>query len=110
METSNTKLKVGVVGLGHQSLEDHIPAIKSSQDVELVGIVEIDKEKLKSFLKENKNVKGYENFDDLLKDQKLDFVIIALPHYMHYEITKKAIQNKIHVLKEKPFALSLIQA
>ena len=110
MQTSNTKLKVGVIGLGHQSLEDHIPAIKSSPDVELVGVVEIDKEKLQSFLKENKRVKGYENFDDLLNNQKLDFVVIALPHYLHYEITKKAILNKIHVLKEKPFALSLTQA
>ncbi len=110
MQASNTKLKVGIIGLGHQSLEDHIPAIKSSQDVELVGVVEVDREKLKSFLKENKDVKGYENFDDLLKDQKLDFVIIALPHYLHYEITKKAILNKIHVLKEKPFAVSLTQA
>jgi len=110
MQTSNTKLKVGVIGLGHQSLEDHIPAIKSSPDIELVGVVEIDKEKLKTFLKENKNVKGYENFDDLLKDQKLDFVVIALPHYLHYEFTKKAILSKIHVLKEKPFAISLAQA
>ncbi len=110
MKTTNKKLKVGVIGLGHQSLEDHIPAIKASQDVDLVGVVEIDKEKLNSFIKENKNIKGYNNFDDLLKNQKLDFVIIAVPHYIHYEITKKALENKIHVLKEKPFAVSLSEA
>ena len=65
----NTKLKVGVVGLGHQSLEDHIPAIKTSQDIELVGVVEIDTEKIKSFSEENKNIKIYENFDELIKNQ-----------------------------------------
>lgn len=106
----NTKLKVGIIGLGHQSLEDHIPAIKSSQDVELVGIVEIDKQKIKSFLKHNKNTKIYGNFDDLLKKQKPDFIIIAIPHYLHFEIAKKAILNGIHVLKEKPFAISMAQA
>jgi len=110
MQAVNTKLKVGVVGLGHQSLEDHIPAIQASQDVELAGVVEIDKEKIKTFQKENKEIKIYEKFEDLIKDQKLDFVIIALPHYLHYETTKKAILNKIHVLKEKPFAISLLQA
>jgi predicted dehydrogenase len=110
MKIPNTKLKVGVIGLGHQSLEDHIPAIKASQDVELVGVVEIDKEKIKSFSKENKNIKVYDNFDELIKNQKLDFVIIALPHYLHYEFTKKALLNKIPVLKEKPFAISLTQA
>lgn len=110
MTVVNTKLKVGVIGLGHQSLEDHIPAIKNSPDVELVGIVEVDKEKVESFLKDNKDAKIYSNFDDLLKTQKPDFVIIALPHYLHFELTKKAILNKIHILKEKPFAISLSQA
>lgn len=57
MKIPNTKLKVGVIGLGHQSLEDHIPAIKASQDVELVGVVEIDKEKIKSFPKKIKILK-----------------------------------------------------
>jgi predicted dehydrogenase len=110
MQNYNSKLKVGVVGLGHQALEDHIPAIKVSPDVELVGVVEINKEKLKTFLNENKNVKGYENFDELIKNHRLDFVIIAVPHYLHYEFTKKAILKGIHVLKEKPMAVSLIQA
>lgn len=110
MRTSKTKFKVGIIGLGHQTLEDHIPAIRASQDVELVGIIEIDKQKIESFLRDNKDIKIYNNFEDLLRNQKLDFVIIALPHYLHFEFTKKAILNKIHVLKEKPLAISLPQA
>ncbi len=110
MKLSDQKLKVGVVGLGHQSLEDHIPAIKDSPDVELFGVVEPERDKLSLFLKENKKVKGYTSFDKLIKNQKLDFVIIALPHHLYYEIIKKAIKNKIHILKEKPFAISLRQA
>lgn len=104
------KLNVGVIGLGHQAIEDHIPAVKASPDVELTGVVEVDEKKLRSFLKENKQIRGYNSFDDLLKEQKPDLVIIAAPHHLHYELTKKAIENKIHVLKEKPFATSLIQA
>ena len=109
MDILNKKLKVAVIGLGHQALEDYIPAIKNSSEVELVGIVEIDKQKFESFLKENKNINFYENFDELLKHQKVDFIIVTLPHYLHYEVTKKAILNKIHVLKEKPFMVSLAQ-
>lgn len=104
------KLRVGVVGLGHQSLDDHIPAVKSCPDTELVAVVEVDRDKLKSFLKENKGVKGYSTIDGLVKDQKVDFIIIAVPHHLHYDITKKALEYKIHVLKEKPFAVSLAQA
>lgn len=109
MEILNKKLKVAIFGLGHQVLEDHIPAIKESSEVELIGIVEIDKQKIESFRKENKNINFYENFDQLLKRQRPDFIIVALPHYLHYEITKKAILNKIHVFKEKPLATSLAQ-
>lgn len=110
MKIINKKLKVGVVGLGHQSLKDHIPAVKMSQDVDLVGVVDTDEKKLNFFLKENKNIKGYNNLDHLFKKESLDFIIIAVPHYAHYKITKKALLKKIHVLKEKPFAISLKQA
>jgi predicted dehydrogenase len=82
----------------------------ASQDVELVGVVEIDKGKIKSFSEKNKDIAVFNSFEDLLKSQKLDFIIVALPHFLHYEITKKAISENIHVLKEKPFTVSLEQA
>ena len=104
------KLQVGIIGLGHQSLEDHIPAIKMSPDTELAGVVEIDDKKLKTFLSENKDVKGYKNLNRLFKNHNLDFIVVAVPHYLHYEILKEAIGRKIHILKEKPFAVSLTQA
>jgi len=43
-------------------------------------------------------VKGYENFDELIKNHRLDFVIIAVPHYLHYEFTKKAILSRLWLL------------
>jgi len=106
----NKKMRVGIVGLGHQSLEDHIPALKESKDAEIVAVAETNKEKLENFLKENKGIKGYSCADDLIKNQKLDFVIVAIPHCKHCEVTKSCISNKIHVLKEKPFAMSLKEA
>lgn len=104
------KIKVGVIGLGRQSLEDHIPAIKASSEVELVGVVEVDKNKLNSFLKENPTIKGYNNLDIFLRKQKVDFVVLAVPHHLHNEMSKKIIKNKIHILKEKPFSTCLKEA
>ncbi|MBI5913186.1 Gfo/Idh/MocA family oxidoreductase [Candidatus Azambacteria bacterium] len=109
MNTLNRKYKAGVIGLGHQSLEDHIPAIKASPDVELVGVVEVDEQKLKSFLEENKDIDGYNNIDDFLKNKQPDFIVITVPHHLHYEIVKKATERRIHILKEKPFAISFEQ-
>lgn len=109
MLAGRKKMRVGVIGLGHQSSEDHIPAIFACPDVELVGVSDIDKDKLKSFSKENGNIPTYENFEDLLGSGRLDFVIIAVPHYLHKDIVKKAIEHKVHILKEKPFAMSLAE-
>lgn len=104
------KLKVAVIGLGHQSLEDHIPAVKFSDDLILEAVVETNKTKLISFLKENPSVKGYTNIYNLFKKHNLDFVIVAVPHNLHYKITKYALENNVHVLKEKPFAISFKEA
>jgi len=107
---NNRKLKVAVIGLGKQALEDHITAIEASHDVSLIGVVDPDKEKLKSFVKNHKKIDGYCAFNNLLEKNKPDFIIVAVPHYLHYEITKMALMEGIHVLKEKPFAISLSEA
>jgi len=83
MMKPRVKLKVGVIGLGGQALGDHIPAIQESMDVELSGVVDINRKKVQDFLKENKKVKGYNNFDDFLKEQKPDFIVLAVPHCLH---------------------------
>lgn len=99
--------KVGVIGLGHQSLLDHIPAIESSLDTELVAVAELDTEVLENFIKDHPTVVGYTDYLELLKDSSIDFVVIAVPHHLHFQITKDAILHKKHVLKEKPFVTSV---
>jgi predicted dehydrogenase len=104
------KMKVAIIGLGHQTIEDHLPAVLASTDVELIGVVESNEQTLAKFLKENKEIPGYINLGELFKKEKPDFIIVAVPHNCHYEVTKQAIENGVHVLKEKPFAISLGQA
>jgi predicted dehydrogenase len=54
-----------------------------------------------------KNVRFYKDFDKMLKEEKLDMVSIALPTFMHADFTIKALQAGVHVLCEKPMALTL---
>lgn len=106
----NRRFRVGVIGLGKQALEDHIPALLAIEEVELVAVADIDEEKLNNFIFKHPLVKGYPNAHSLYQDNKLDFVIIALPHHLHFEATLEALENNIHVFKEKPFAISLKEA
>lgn len=82
----------------------------ASTGVKLVAVSDIDKEKLKAFSRYHKNIRAYPQFNELLKTEKLDFIIVAVPHHLHQEIVKEAIKRRIHILKEKPFAISLSQA
>ncbi|MFA5791472.1 MAG: Gfo/Idh/MocA family oxidoreductase [Candidatus Paceibacterota bacterium] len=104
------KLKAGIIGLGHQSVEDHIPALKQCNDVDFVSVADTDLEKLEEFKIENPSIHTYLSYEEMFKKEKLDFIILALPHYLHFEATKRAIFHKINVLKEKPFTTSLAQA
>ena len=105
--SKNNKFKIAIIGLGYQSHEDHIPGIKNIKDVELVAVCDIDKKKLFNFKKENKKVAVYSDLEKMLKKHELNFAIIALPHNEHTKVIKLLINHKMHILKEKPFALNL---
>jgi len=103
------QLKVGIVGLGHQTMEDHLPGIKDSQFAKLVSICDTNKELVKKIGKEH-NLKYYSNITQMLNSEELDFIIVAIPHDQYLQIIEKASKKGISILKEKPFARNLSEA
>jgi len=102
--------KCAIFGIGAQTLNFHIKTIESFSNIKLIGVIEKNKNKLNYFLKNNKHIKGYNNFDEFIKNNKdIDFIIISTSHDSHYKISKKSISRGLHILKEKPFAISLKQ-
>lgn len=53
--------------------------------------------------------KVFYNIDEMLKDEKLDIVYIAVPHNLHYEMIIKALKAGKHVLCEKVITVNNIQ-
>jgi predicted dehydrogenase len=104
------RLKAGIVGLGHQSTEDHIPALKQCNDVDFVSVADVDPVKIEKFKEENPSIHTYTSYEQMFEKEKLDFIILVLPHYLHFKATKSAILHKINVLKEKPFTTNLKEA
>ena len=108
---SNIKLKIIVVGLGHQSLDDHIPAISECECFELVGVVDIDEAKA-SEVGAAQAVPFASDTNALLDklDLKPDAALVAVPHNGYLPIIKLLAEHKIHIIKEKPFAVSVEDA
>lgn len=85
--------------------------------VNLVAICDVDKTKFyentETNLGESSDVTDvasynlYTDVDALFDGEKLDFVVTALPTYLHEEIAVKAMNRGIHVFSEKPMAITL---
>ncbi len=61
-------------------------------------------------------VKGYESYDamieaqkDLPEDERIDYVLVVTPNFVHFDPSIKALEAGIPVMCEKPLALSLEQ-
>lgn len=101
--------RVGVVGVGHQATEDHLPAVEACPRTELRAVCDIDAA-TGSPVAARYGVPFYESVDVMLHDEDLDFVVVTVPHGVHRDVTERAIRAGVHVLKEKPFAVSAADA
>jgi len=52
----------------------------------------------------------YTDYADMIQEENLDAVVIAVPDDLHYPITMAALDAGLHVLCEKPMAFTLEQA
>ena len=101
-------VRYAVVGLGHIAQAAVLPAFKNAkQNSKLVALVSSDAEKLKVLGKRYKAKQySYDQYDECLKSGEIDAVYIALPNNMHCEYTVRAAEAGIHVLCEKPMAVT----
>lgn len=101
----NTQPKrVGVIGVGRQAVEDHLPAITASTRTELCAVC--DSDDAGQDIASEYGVPFYGSVSEMLEAVDLDFVVVVVPHGVHREVTEAAVRAGVHVLKEKPFAVS----
>jgi UDP-N-acetylglucosamine 3-dehydrogenase len=99
-------LRVGVVGVGVMG-RNHVRVL-SEQNVEIVGIYDID-ENLSKIIAKQYDVESAKSYDELL-EKKPDAIIIATPTRHHFEGAEKALQRGVDVFIEKPITETLEQA
>jgi predicted dehydrogenase len=92
------KLRVGVIGVGYLG-QFHAEKYARMSDVELVGIVDIDKSRAQA-VAGKVNTKSFINHKALFGI--VDAVSIAAPTPAHFEIAKDFLQHNIDILIEKP--------
>ena len=108
------KIGYAIVGLGHLSLENILPAFGQSRFAKPVALVSGDAGKARKVAEQygipSTGIYNYQNFDSIKKNKDVQAVYIVLPNSMHAEFTIRAAKAGKHVLCEKPMAVSSAEA
>jgi glucose-fructose oxidoreductase len=101
-------IRFAIVGLGHIAQVAVIPAFKHAKNCELVAFVTDDAGKGQEVGKMYgvKQIVLYDDYDRFLASGAVDAVYIALPNNMHCQYTVRAARAGVHVLCEKPMAVT----
>jgi predicted dehydrogenase len=105
---SPKKVRYAVIGLGHIAQVAVLPAFAHAENSELAALVSNDPEKLEKLGRRYK-VKarvGYDQLEQCLRSEAIDAVYIALPNHLHRSYTERAARVGVHVLCEKPMAVT----
>ena len=84
-----------------------IPAIRESRRGELLAVSSRDKGKAAAYAIHWEIPLSFGSYQEMLDSGEIDVVYISLPNHLHAEWAIKAMEAGIHVLCEKPFAISL---
>ena len=98
-------VRLGIIGTGNIG-QQHLTLITS-------GAIEgalLTATASRSAATKTKDIQHFDNYLDMLDSDAIDAVLIATPTMNHIECALAAIQRGIHVLMEKPIAMSVAEA
>ena len=103
------KCRVGIVGLGQVATFSHLPGYRSAEKIEVAAGAEIRPDILRKVSSEW-GFSGYTDFEEMLKKEDLDIVVITAGPAFTRGIIEKVAEYDVNVLVEKPMALTLDDA
>ena len=105
-------LKIGIIGCGGIATAKHLPALSKIKEIEIVAFCDIKVEKAKSAAATygSADARVYDNYQELLKNEKLDVLHVCTPNRSHSEISVAGMEAGCHVMCEKPMAINEAEA
>lgn len=100
------KIGIGVIGCGSIAELAHFPSIQKIEDVELVAVCDINEERARKAKEKWGAREYYTDYKKMLERDDLRAVIIASPPKFHYEQAIHCAERGLHLLVEKPLAVT----
>lgn len=94
----------GIIGLG--DIANSFAESFQQKNSHLAAVASRSLEKAELFAKKHQIAKAYGSFDDLLDDQEIDIIYVAVPNRQHIQHILKALEAGKHVLCEKAITMN----
>ncbi len=104
-----SRVKAGIVGAGFIS-GAHVDALRRLGYVDVVALAGEGDEEARTRAAEWWIPRAYGDYRDLLADKDVQVVHNCTPNWLHFEVSKAALQAGKHVLSEKPLAVNSQQS
>lgn len=106
-------MKYALIGCGRIST-NHIKAALNN-NLEIVAVADIYPEHMEQLLQRHdlcrdESIKRYTDYKKMIEENNIDLISIATESGLHAEIALYCISHKIHVIIEKPMAMSIKDA
>jgi predicted dehydrogenase len=111
-EPVTNPIRLGLVGLGHRGVLNVIPKALAYDDYKLCCVCDIRKDVTDTIVSEleskhNVHVRGYTDFDSMIKSEELDAVAILIDPDKQVSLACKAMEAGLHVMVEVPAAYTI---
>lgn len=100
---------IAVVGTGFGQ-KIHIPGFQEHPRTQVVAVYHRELEKAKEVASSQNIPHACDRLEEILALPSVSAVSISTPPFLHYEMAKKVLQAKKHLLLEKPTTLTATQA
>lgn len=101
-------VRFGVIGVGGMG-GNHAKSFAALEEADLVAVADVNQETADRVAAET-GATAYASAEELIEKGNVEAIIIATPHFFHPPVAKLAASRGIHVLSEKPLAVTVSAA
>ena len=106
----SNKVRVGIIGTSGWADFMYLPALQSHPQAEVTAICGRNRNSAQQMVTKYNIPNVFADYKEMINQGHLDAILIGAPDDLHYEMTMQSLNAGLHVLCDKPLALTAQQA
>jgi predicted dehydrogenase len=103
------RIRIGIIGASWYS-SFLLSCLATCEDAEIAAICGRTRSRADELAAKYHGAQVFTDYNEMIKNGRLDGIIVASPDDLHYPMVMAALKAKLHVLCEKPMGLTVAEA